>query len=156
MPQQTQTKVNGNRFSFTSISVEAANREQPKGVFKSINYSATQDPGVMFGNAVEIQGLTTGTAQGSGDFEMLVAEMDDFFDVISNNGQIPVMNADFNILVAYSVNNVDTRIDTLIGCRITEIGSSNQQGNDATTKTCKLLIRKMRQNGRDLFADPAA
>lgn len=152
MAQQTQ--INGNRYSFTSITVEMAGIAQAKGTFRSINYSAKQDPGIVQGNQVTIVGLTSGYGQGDGSVEMLVSEMDDFFSAISQNGQIPIMNVDFDIVVSYSENNVDVRTDTLRGCRITSIDSNNTQGTDASTKTCNLVIRRIWLNGLSAFADP--
>jgi hypothetical protein len=155
MSQQTQ--INGNRYSFTSIAVRAGNQDIPRGVFMSIDYDAEQDPGVVEGNQIVPVGLTSGYARGSGSFEMLVSELDDFFAAITNtpNGTIPIMSADFDIAVSYSVNNgVDVRTDTLRGCRIKKIGSPNKKGTDATTKTCDLFIRRVQLNGIDAFLDP--
>jgi len=153
---QQQTAINGNRYSFTSVSVEMGNSAIPKGVFRSINYEGTKDPGVMQGNQIVVVGLTTGYGQGSGDFEMAVAELDDFFSNVTNNGQFNVMDVDFDIRVSFSVNDIDVRTDVLRGCRITAVTSSNASGNDATVKSCKLFIRRIWINGLSLFEDPAA
>lgn len=154
MSQQTQ--INGNRYSFTSISINANGADIPKGVLKSISYSAKQDPGVVQGNQVTVVGLTSGYGQGDGNFEMLVSEWDDFNFQLTGDNSLPTMSVDFDIIVSYSVNDIDVRTDSLRGCRITSIDSSNSQGNDATMKTCNLFIRRLTLNGVDAFADPSA
>ncbi len=153
MPQQTQ--INGNRYSFTSVRVELDGVEQPKGVFKSINYDANQDPGIVDGNQITMVGRTAGYGRGTGNFEMLVSEWDDFVSDLTSDGQYPIMSVDFDISVAYSENNDDdVRIDTLLGCRISSIGSNNATGNDASTKTCNLTIARIKLAGIEAFADP--
>lgn len=154
MAQQTQ--INGNRFSFTSISVTIGGIDQPKGVFKSINYSAKQEPGKVEGNQITPIGYTSGYGEGSGDFEMLASEFDDLAKTLSqNNSNAPLMSCDFDISVSYSVNGTDTRTDKLRGCRITAVESSNSAGSDATMKKASLLIRRVTMNGIDMFADPS-
>ena len=72
------TLVNGNRYSFVNISVMMNGNDIQKGVFKSINFDATQDPGIIQGNQIGIVGRTAGYGTGTGSFEMLVSEFDDF------------------------------------------------------------------------------
>lgn len=153
MAQQTQ--INGNRYSFTSISVSVKGTDQPKGVFKSINYSGKQEPGKVEGNQVTTVGLTTGYGEGSGDFEMLVSEFDDLAANLTGNGAVPLMSVDFDIVVSYSVNDIDVRSDVLRGCRITALDSSNQAGSDAAYKKASLFVRRITLNGIDLYADPS-
>ena len=153
MAQQTQ--INGNRYSFTSISVSLNGTDIPKGVFKSINYDAAQDPGIVQGNQIAIVGRTSGYGTGTGSFEMLVSELDDFFVDLTGNGAFPIMSVDFDIVVSYSVNDVDVRTDMLRGCRITSISSGNTQGQDATVKTCNLSIARLTLGGIEAFADPS-
>lgn len=152
MSQQTQ--INGNRYSFTNIIVSTSAGDIPRGVFKSITYDAMQDAGIVQGNQTAPVGRTGGYGTSTGSFEMLVSELDDFFANITQNGAIPIMAAEFDMVIAYSVNDIDTRIDSLIGCRITKIGSANQQGNEATTKTCDISIMRPKLNGIDAYADP--
>lgn len=163
MAQQTQ--INGNRYSFVNISISAnglsANNQQlggtfdqPRGCIQSINYNATLDPGIVQGNQIAPYGRTSGYGIGDGDLEILVAEYDQFIAFLTASGTYPIMQVDFNLVIAYSVNDIDVRKDELLGCRITKIGSSNQKGNDATTKTLSLSIMRQRHNGIDVYADP--
>lgn len=149
-----QTLINGNRYSFTSVSVQLAGQDIPKGVFKSINYDAQQDPGVVQGNQITMVGRTAGLGTGTGSFEMLVSEWDDFNSALTSDGETPTMSVYFDIIVSYSENGTDTRTDTLRGVKITKIGSSNQQGTDATTKSCDISIARMKLGGIDAYADP--
>ncbi len=153
-----QTLVNGNRYSFVNLEVTLAGASVngiptstgaplPKGVFKSVNYDAMQDPGLVQGNQTAPVGYTAGYANSTGAFEMLVSEWDDFILLLTNGGQYPIMTVDFNITVSYSVNDIDVRTDLLLGCRITKIGSANQQGTDATTKACDMKISQPFYNG---------
>jgi hypothetical protein len=148
-----QTAINGNRYSFTSITVNMDGNDIPKGVFMSINYDATQDPGIVQGNQVVLVGRTEGYGVGTGSFEMLVSEWDDFASSLTQDNNVPLMSVDFDITVSYSVNDIDTRTDVLRGCRITKVGSPNQKGNDATAVTCEMSIARVRKNGIDMFAD---
>lgn len=153
MAQQTQ--INGNRYSFSSITVAIAGNLQPR-VFKSINYDAAQDPGNVQANQSTIVGRTQGYGLGTGSFEMLVSEFDDLALQLSLGGLTAIMNVDFNISVTYAVNNggfEEVRTDDLIGCRITKVGSANTQGTDATMKACDLSIARIRLNGIDAYGD---
>lgn len=156
-----QTLINGNRYSFTSVTAEWVNlstgvgAEFPRGIFKSINYDASQDPGLVQGNQIAPVGRTSGQGQGSGSFEMLISEFDDFVNQLTNGGQFPIMSVDFNVTVSYSVNDVDVRTDSLLGMRITKKGNSNAQGNDATMVACDVSIMKMYSNGILVYGDPS-
>ncbi len=155
-----QTLINGNRYSFTSISADfnvmgGASGEFPRGIFKSINYDASQDPGLVQGNSIAPLGRTTGFGTGTGSFESLISELDDFLATITNGGQFPIMNVDFNLTISYSVNDLDVRTDALLGCRITKVGQANSQGNDATMTSCDMSIMKMFRNGLLVFGDPS-
>lgn len=165
MAQQTQ--INGNRYSFVNISMSASNFafgnnasgggniDLPRGCLMSINYTPKLDAGLVQGNQVTIVGRTTGYGTCDGDLEILVSEFDAFIQAISFSGQVPFMQTDFNLVVAYSVNDIDVRADELIGCRIIEAGAENAKGNDASTRKLKLSIARIKMNGVDAFADPS-
>lgn len=158
-----QTSYQGNRYSFTDISVDGTTSQLyggvqfsfPKGIVQSLSWDASQDAGVVQGNRVTIMGRTTGFGTCTGSLELLVSECDDWFNTISSNGFYPVMAVYFDLRIAYSVNGTDVRIDTLQGCRITKVGAANSKGNDATTKTIELSVAVPFQNGVPLYADPA-
>lgn len=159
-----QTAINGDRFDFTTLSLEAStaprfgaqNYQFAKGVIASINYDATQDGANVQGNQVGVVGRTPGYGTSTGSMEVLVSESDDFHALITNNGQIPIMSVYFDLRVSYSVNGTDVRTDTLRGIRITKIGSANQKGSDASTKTYELNIAQIFLNGIAAYGDPAA
>lgn len=154
-----QTAINGNRYDFTSLSCEATSANAaytpPKGVMESINYDATQEPGIVQGNSVVMVGRTAGYGIGSGSFSMLASEFDDFAAQLTGNGAVPLMSVDFIWTVSYSVNGIDVRTDVLRGCRITKVSSPNQKGNEAKTIQCDMSIARIALNKIDMFADPS-
>jgi hypothetical protein len=157
-----QTAVNGVRYAFTDLTVEsttapnfgAVDSKIPKGVVQSINYDAQQDAGWVQGNQIVPVGRTNGYGTGTGSMELLVAEADDFFFLLTGGGAFPIMSVFFDLRIAYSVNGTDVRIDTLRGIKITKIGSANQKGNDATIKSLDLTIAQISLNGIAAYADP--
>ncbi len=149
-----QTSINGNRHSFVNLSVRMGNSDIPKGVFKSINYDWTQDPGIVQGNLVVPVGRTQGYATATGSYEMLISEFDDLAAALTGNGAVPLADVDFDIVVSYSINDIDVRTDMLRGCRMTSGSSQNSQGNEATTQSGNLSIMRLRKNGIDMFSDP--
>ena len=154
-----QTEINGNRYSFTNISLDwstavGAGGTFPRGIFKSVNYDAAQDPGLVQGNQIAPVGRTSGYGTGTGSMELLISESDDFLNLLTGGGTFPIMNVDFNLTVSYSVNDIDVRTDLLMGCRITKLGQANSQGNDATMLSCDLSIMKMYRNGLLMYGDP--
>jgi hypothetical protein len=156
MPQQT--LINGNRYSFTSIdavaSVTGAPIAVPKGALQGINYTGSVDPGLVQGNQQAPVGRTGGYGTSEGDFEILAAEADDFNAALTGGGTFPLTGVDFDWTVGYGVNDIDTRIDVLRGCRIISVESPNAKGNDASVKRYRMSIMRVRLNGVDVYADP--
>ncbi len=150
-----QTLINGNRYSFTDVFVQLNNVDMAKGVFKSIDYSAEQTSGEVYGNQVTMVGKTQGTAKGTCSFEMLISDSDDFDSNLTNAGETPIMSVDFTIQVQFSVNDVDVRTDRLEGCRIQKVDTSNQQGSDATMAKYEILAMRVYKNGIQVFGEPA-
>src|ERR1700745_1736098 len=146
-----QTNYNGVRYSFTDISIEGETTQLygsipfqfPKGVLQALNWSATQDSGVVQGNQIARVGLTNGYGVATGSMELLVSEADDFLNTISSGGFYPAMTVFFNLRITYAVNGTDVRTDSLQGIKITKTDSNNQKGNDATTTPFELSIAKV-------------
>lgn len=156
-----QTSINGNRYSFTSISLEANTIDGgtvalAKGVCQAVNWSSKQDPGIVDGNQIVQVGRTTGYGRATGDFEILISEADDFNASLTGSGAFPLMSIDFDWVIAYSVNDIDVRTTTLRGCRISAADVSNAKGNEATTMKYQMTIAQVFENGIAMFADPAA
>lgn len=158
-----QTNVNGVRISFTDLTVEGETAPNygglafffPKGVLQSASWDATQDAGIVQGNQIGMVGRTNGYGVGTGSFELLVSEADDWISTITQNGSFPLMSIFFNLRFSYSVNGVDTRIDSLQGIKITKVGAANQKGNDATTRTFEFSVSQVYEAGIPLYGDPA-
>lgn len=153
MAQQTQ--INGNRYSFVDVSVTLNGTDQAKGIFKSINYKASKKRGMVQGNQVTPVGRTRGYGEGSGSFEMLRSEWDDFINDITNQGEIPILDAEFDITISYSTNDVDTITDTLRGACIEDLDFGNQQGTDASYVSCQLSIMRLLLSDIDAYSDVA-
>ncbi len=171
------TSLNGSRFSFANISVawdgvNTGNQpftlpggDFPRGCFKSISYDVMLDAGIVQGNQVAMVGRTMGYGTATGSIEMLVAEFDTWAAYVTLTGgggpggsgptsAFPLLSIDFNLKIAYSINDIDMRQDQLIGCRITKASTSNSSGNDATTVSLDLSIARVIRNGVDMFGDP--
>jgi hypothetical protein len=158
-----QTAYQGNRYSFTDISVEGETTQLygsiqfafPKGVLQSLNWSAEQDPGIVQGNQVGIVGRTNGYGVGTGEMSLLVSESDDWIVSITSQGFYPALSVYFNLRITYSINGIDVRSDRLDGVRLTKIGTDNAKGNDPTISTFPLSIARIYKAGVLLFGDPA-
>lgn len=147
-----QTLINGNRHSFVNLTVNANGRDIPRGSITSVNYNPTQDPGLVQGNLNVPTGRTQGYSTATGSIEILLSEANDFYSNLTNNGEVAIMDVDFDMIVQYSINDIDVITDTLRGCRITNLDASNSQGNDATKRTHSLSIMRVALNGIDAFA----
>lgn len=157
------TSINGVRYDFTTISLTGStaptfgglNFQFPKGVLQAISYEAAQDAGIVQGNQISIVGRTNGYGTGTGSVELLVSEFDDFAALVTGGGATPLMSVFFDLRVAYAVNQIDVRTDTLIGIKITKVGGSMQKGNDAIVVPCDLSIAQVYRNGIAMFGDPS-
>lgn len=151
MSQQTQ--INGNRYSFVDISVTMDGVDQPKGIFKSINYKPSKKRGVVQGNQTTPVGRTRGYGESTGSFEMLRSEYDDLCKAVTNDGQIPILDAEFDVEISYSTNDVDTITDRLRGVCMEDLDLNNQQGTDAAYVVVQLSIMRITLSGRDTYSD---
>lgn len=154
---QSSTKLNGNIYDFTTVSVTVNNVPIIKGVFEEINYEASQDAGVVQGNMVSPIGYTAGYATGTGSFKMLTSYFDDVCDELTNEGWPDFLGVDFNIEVTFRVNNVgpnpanDIRTIRLIGCRITKWSENNTKGNEGLQTSCDMIIHRIYVNDNTPF-----
>ena len=159
-----QTVVNGNRYSFVDVSLEANTIDGgtipiSKGVLQSINWSSKQEPGIVDGNQIVQVGRTEGYGRATGDFEILLSEADDFNSTLTGAGAFPVMSIDFNWVVAHAVvdaNGENVRATVLRGCRVSAVDVNNAKGSEATTMKYTMTIAQVFENGIATFADPSA
>jgi hypothetical protein len=151
-----QTLVNGNRFSFVNLGITANGVDLPKGCVTAVNYKPQQQPGVVQGNLNVPTGRTQGYATCDGSIEILLSEANDFYqNLTGGDPTIGILDVDFQIIVQYSVNDIDIVTDTLLGCRLTDIGADNAQGPDATKRTHTLSIMRAFLNGIAAYVPPA-
>lgn len=144
--------VNGNTYSFTSVTVNMDGVDQPRA-FLAINYDGEQQPGNVQTNQVLLAGRTAGYGLGSGSFTLLKEQADDFNAQLTGNGALPLTGVDFDIVVSFSENNIDVRTDTLRKCRIQKVSNPHQAGSDALAVTYDLSIVEIILNGIPLFGD---
>lgn len=148
--------INGNYFDWSSVTIIFNTGRRIAG-FKSIDYSSEQQPGKVFGTARQKLGRTPGQLEGSGSFEIYRPEFLDLqtelqgVQAINNLSVAPGLvqglhEVSFNIIVSYSegspkgatfsLTSMATQTDTLVGARLSKIGSGGSQGSDAITVKC--------------------
>jgi hypothetical protein len=140
--------VNGIRHSFASI--EAKLDGQLYIGFKSINYEAALEPGVIKGTHPDPLGDTLGDATYSADFEMWLAEWN-LFQAALGNGY---MVRRFQITVTYVTAGFDTIVDLINLVRIKKVAAANTQGPEGLSRKVDLYTGKVLLNGIDNLAIP--
>lgn len=142
-------QINGVRHSWSSIEARA-NGNIILG-FTEINYTNTLDPGVVRGAGALPIGHTLGNAEYEGDFSILLEEFNNLVESLGEGW----MTVTFDIVVSYdaTIGNVaagglSVITDTLRGCRITKVESSNSGGStDATVRKCTIKPLQILFNG---------
>jgi hypothetical protein len=149
------TLINGNRYSWTSISIRFTGADgQPLGdtsvgPFKEINYNTKQETGKVYGTSARPIGKTRGKNDATFSFSMYLSEWQDFVDQLyvsaqtpDSNGNSPgsaagILDIDFTLVVSYSENNIDINSVVINGARLIEIDNSNSEGStDAAVAKC--------------------
>jgi hypothetical protein len=162
--QIQQVYINAVRFSFTDVSFEGETLQPygnvpfqfPKGVFASFNWKASQDSGEVQGNRIQSLGVTNGYGLGSGDFELLVSEADDWAAKITGAGLYPLMSVFFNFRLTYAVNNgIDVRRVDVVGMKVKDVSAGAARGNDSATQKYEFRAGQVFVNGVAMFGDPA-
>lgn len=148
MPTQF-PQINGVRHSWSSIEFRA-NNNVILGITE-INYTTKLEPSVVRAAGSLPIGLTLGNADFDGDFSLLLQEFNDLMLTLGSGA----MAVPFDIIVAYdaTLGNVlsgglDVIVDTLQGCRITNIEASNSGGStDASVRKCTIKPTMILLNG---------
>ncbi len=146
----TDTLINGNRFSWTSISVSFSDAsgnnnlgDTSVGPFTEINYNVKQENTKVWGTGARPLGKIRGKNDATVDFSMYRGEWDDFVAALyasadpASNPNASLLDIDFTIQVQYSENGIDVDTDNIVGVRLLEFGFNNSLGNtDATLVKC--------------------
>lgn len=116
--------INGVWHDFSSI--EAKFGGQKIIGFTALNYDDTLEVGKVRGSARKKLGRTPGQADSTGSFNMLLREWQRLIKKLGDG----FGRKRFDIIVVYSDPDIETITHTLIGCRITKVGSQRQQGTE--------------------------
>lgn len=140
--------VNGTRHSWAQIETKV------QGVlivgFQEINYNDKLTPEKEYGQASEPIGRTQGEYLAEGSMTLLLAEFNVLIQTLGPGYKQKV----FPITVSYSADGLETIVDQLIGCRITEVDASNAKGPGGTVRKCTLDLMKVLWNGLDSLINP--
>lgn len=137
--------VNANEFDYGSIDFTVGG--VPYQGVRSINYKEAVAVASTFGTARHKRGTTGGQSTCSGDFEMYRTDW---------NRLLQQVGAGLGLLrlqlqVSYSEPGaLSLSLDTLIGCRIIDIDSSNSEGSEASIVKLGLDISRIAWNGQTL------
>lgn len=165
MPGQIQqVYINSVRYSHTDVSLEGETAQQygsqpfqfPKGCLASIDWDASQDSGEVQGNRIQSMGVTNGPGLATGNFELLVAEADDWQVTLTSSGQFPVMSVFFNFRLVYSVNQgIDVRTIEIVGMKVKRVSGGTSKGNGEATQKYEFRAGQVFINGIAQYGDPA-
>lgn len=154
----TQTVVNGNRHSWTSITFDADGL--PIGGISSVDYSDNLEPGTPYGTGPVALGYTRGKYTAEFSVEMYRAEWELFKSTRLGAAGIGFMETVgiYNISYAEQVTvGLPVITDTIVG-RVSKVESSNSDGTDASkVKLTFKVIEPILWNGVPAVApDPTA
>lgn len=141
--------INGCRHSWSSIEFRA-NNNVILGITE-INYTTKLEPTVVRAAGALPIGLTLGNADFDGDFSLLLEEFNQLMLTLGPGA----MAVPFDIVVSYdaTLGNVldgglSVIVDTLQGCRITNIEASNSGGStDPSVRKCTIKPTLILLNG---------
>ncbi len=153
----TQTIVNGNRHSWTSITLDADGLLI--GGITSVDYSDNLEPGTPFGTDPVALGYTRGKYTADFSIEMYRAEFEALKLRLGVAG-VGFMESTGIYNVAYiekSLNGGEPIMDVIVG-RISKVESSNSEGTDASkVKLTLKVIEPILWNGVPaVLPDPTA
>lgn len=161
-----QVYINSQRFGFQDVTIEGETAEQfggvpftiTKGAFAGINWEIADEAQDVQGNRKQSIGVSGGYGTAKSDFELLVAEADDWAKTVTLSGQFPLTSVFFNYRITHAVNNgvlgQDVRVVEVIGLKILNISAGNQRGNDAATQRYQCRAGMVKVNGIQMFGDP--
>lgn len=151
----TQTVVNGNRHSWTSITFDADGL--PIGGITSVDYSDNLEPGVPYGTDPVAVGLTRGKYTAEFSCEMYRKEWELFKARLGVAG-VGFMESTGIYNVAYfepDLNGGEPITDTIVG-RVTKVESANSDGTDASKVkiTFKVIVPILWNGVPGVLPDP--
>lgn len=135
--------INNTRHSWAQVESNF-NSKLIRG-FTGVKYKSDLKPAFVRGAASQPIDRTLGDYEVSGaGFTMLMAEMDNFLQSLTNGGATGTHTTQFPITVQYLANGLQIITHKLIGCRITSIGSDAKPSVDGLVQeveiSCMLVI----------------
>lgn len=139
--------IQGHRYDFSSI--EANFGPLTFSNFQAVSYSDTLDPGEQFGQSSLKLGRTRGQYNASGSVTLLKEDVQTLLAALAVLGQGGYMEASWDLSISYSSGLVDPlpQTDTLLGCRIVEIGDDHSIGNEVLVNELSLNIMSILRGG---------
>ena len=153
--------INGTKHDFSSIELKIAG--QIFIGFKSINYSRTRTRVMVRGNSPDPIAKTLGTNEYTGECEVYLAEYDYLQSLLVQAAQqSPNLTGPgagygdvfFQVIVTYTDAGFNPVVDTLNGCTLDSLDSSNSQSADPLVRKFNLAPMKILFNGVDDLNNP--
>ncbi len=145
--------INSNRYDFSSVEINI-NGQTFKGV-KSISYKESLPPGKVYGASAMKLGRSRGQYDPTGSLEIFKEEWEALRPVLAATPPLGYMEASFQIVVMYAELAAPVAVDTLLGCRISDIDETHSSGSDALTVKCDLDIMLINRGGTFAVSPPA-
>lgn len=140
--------INGTMHEWSSVTLKVKGKIYTR--VKSINYSEKLTPTKVYGTSADVIGRTRGMREVDADLELYLDE----WRLLQADLGAGFYETPIEATVAYSEDNVSTVVDTLVGCRVQEVGASQSQGADALTRKVGLSVMKILWDGQDGVANP--
>ena len=151
-------QTNGARHSWVSIEANIAGQ-----IFyiTSVNYSRKRTRTMVRVNHPDPVAKTRGSNEYSADCEMLLAEFNALQAALVTQAQnapgpatVGYGDIQFQVVVSYTENGLDTVTDTITGCTMDTTDASNAESTDPTKRKFDLAPLKIYFNGIDDLGQP--
>lgn len=127
-------QVNKNAYSFCSIEL-VINGATIVGV-QSVNYKMSLKPGIVRGASARKNGRTLGTYEPTASMTLYKQDADDLLFSLGDGFGMKV----FDIVIHFAEEGQPISTVNIVGCRITEVGEDNKEGEEPTTNTFELDV----------------
>lgn len=134
--------INGKRRDFSSLELVVSGLIFT-GV-KAVDYSDSLEPGIVYGTGALPIGTTRGQYKAQGSITLYRAEFDALIATLGD----AYMEKYFDVVASYADDGDSAvTVDTLVGCRIKNVGNSHSSGGDALEMKIDLHVHYIKRNG---------